>query len=213
MSLIIVLKDGGNFMKIKSNVSEQTKNNWLVDSVLLVSALLASISGIYFLYLPVGGYQGGRNPYYGIRILFERHTWSDIHIWTGVLMIVVILIHIPLHWKWVNNMTKRMMRELFGEEGNLNPRSRFNVFINMLVGFSFTATAVTGVYLLFVPGGPQAALYDPLFLFGRTTWDLIHTWSGVVLGIAALIHFAIHWKWAVKVTRKILNTEFRMNVD
>ena len=205
MSQIIDMNDGGSLMKIKSNVSEQTKNNWLVDSVLLISALLVSISGIYFLYLPVGGYQGGRNPYYGIRILFERHTWSDIHIWTGVLMIVVILIHIPLHWKWVVNMTKRMVRELFGKESNLNSRSRFNVFINMLVGFSFALTALTGVYLLFVPGGPQSALNDPMILFGRTTWDLIHTWSGVVLGIAALIHFAIHWKWVVKVSRKILN--------
>ena len=207
------MNDGGNFMKIKSNVSEQTKNNWLVDSVLLVSALLASISGIYFMYLPVGGYQGGRNPYYGIRILFERHTWSDIHIWTGILMIVVILIHIPLHWKWVKNMTKRTVRELFGKESNLNTRSRFNVFINMLVGLSFAITAVTGVYLLFVTGGPQSAVYDPMILFGRTTWDLIHTWSGVVLGIAALIHFAIHWNWVVKVSRKILNHNLTRNVE
>jgi len=213
MSQIIDLNDGGSFMKIKSNVSEQTKNNWLVDSVLLISALLVSISGIYFLYLPVGGYQGGRNPYYGIRILFERHTWSDIHIWTGVLMIVVILIHVPLHWNWVVNMTKRMVKDMFGKENSINSRSRFNVLINMLVGFSFALTALTGVYLLFVPGGPQSALNDPMILFGRTTWDLIHTWSGVVLGIAALIHFAIHWKWVVKVSRKILNPNPIRDID
>ena len=200
-------------MKIKSKVSEQTKNNWLVDSVLLISALLVSISGIYFLYLPVGGYQGGRNPYYGIQILFERHTWSDIHIWTGVLMIVVILIHIPLHWNWVVNMTKRMVKDMFGKENSINIRSRLNVFINMLVGFTFALTALTGVYLLFVPGGPQSALNDPMILFGRTTWDLIHTWSGVVLGIAAMIHFAIHWKWVVKVSRKILNPNPIRDID
>jgi len=201
------------FMKTQRYVSEQTKNNWLVDSVLLLSALFVSISGIYFLYLPVGGYQGGRNPYYGIRILFERHTWSDIHIWAGVLMIIVILIHVPLHWNWVKNMTKRTARELFGNERNLNPRSRFNVFINLMVGLSFSLTAVSGIYLLFVPGGPQFSQYDPMILFGRTTWDLIHTWSGVVLGIAALVHFAIHWKWVIKVTRKILNPSLSRDVD
>jgi len=200
-------------MKTQRYVSEQTKNNWLVDSVLLLSALFVSISGIYFLYLPIGGYQGGRNPYYGIRILFERHTWSDIHIWTGVLMIIVILIHVPLHWNWVKNMTKRTARELFGNERNLNPRSRFNVFINLMVGLSFSLTAVSGIYLLFVPGGPQFSQYDPMILFGRTTWDLIHTWSGVVLGIAALVHFAIHWKWVIKVTRKILNPSLSRDVD
>ena len=201
------------FMKTQRYVSEQTKNNWLIDSVLLLSALFVSISGIYFLYLPVGGYQGGRNPYYGIRILFERHTWSDIHIWAGVLMIIVILIHVPLHWNWVKNMTKRTARELFGIERNLNPRSRFNVFINLMVGLSFSLTAVSGIYLLFVPGGPQFSQYDPMILFGRTTWDLIHTWSGVVLGIAALVHFAIHWKWVIKVTRKILNPSLSRYVD
>jgi hypothetical protein len=72
---------------------------------------------------------------------------------------------------------------------------------------------VTGIYLLFVPGGPQSALYDPMILFGRTTWDLIHTWSGVILGIAGLIHFAIHWKWVIKVSRKILPPGLNRDVE
>ena len=84
-------------MPIKSSVSSQTRNNWLIDSLLLISAVGATLSGIYFLFLTTGGYQGGRNPYYGKVILFERLTWSDIHIWTGVIATTVILIHLPLH--------------------------------------------------------------------------------------------------------------------
>ena len=38
-----------------------------------------------------------------------------------------------------------------------------------------------------------------MFLFSRTTWDLIHTWAGVTLIAAAVIHLAIHWRWIVKV--------------
>ncbi|MCK4725728.1 MAG: DUF4405 domain-containing protein [Anaerolineales bacterium] len=194
-------------MKNKSSVSKQTQENWMIDITLFISAVLASISGIYFLYLPIGGYQGGRNPYYGIRILFERHTWSEIHIWTGVLMIVVVLVHVPIHWDWIVNMTKRMVRQLMGKDTNLNVRSRFNVFINVLVGLSFIIVAVTGVYLLFVPGVPKGVVSDPMILFSRTTWDLIHSWSGVVVILAGLVHFAIHWKWVVKVTRKVLKFE------
>jgi len=189
-------------MIINNNVSKQTKDNWLIDSFLAVSAVLASISGIYFLFFPVGGYQGGRNPYFGVHILFERHTWGDIHTWTGVMMIAILLVHIPLHWHWVVNMTRRTLRELFSRDRNLNPRSRFNVFINLMVGISFILTALSGIYLLFVPGGPQSTI-NSAFLFGRTTWDLIHTWAGAALVIAGLVHFAIHWKWVVKVTRKI----------
>jgi len=108
----------------KSSVSNQTRNNWLIDAVLLISAVGATLSGIYFLFLTTGGYQGDRNPYYGIVILFERHTWSDIHIWTGVMATIVILIHLPLHWGWIVNMTKRMVKDLLGKGQNLNARSR-----------------------------------------------------------------------------------------
>ena len=195
-------------MQIKSSVSSQTRNNWLVDSLLLISAVGATLSGIYFFFLTTGGYQGGRNPYYGIVILFERHTWSEIHIWTGVIATIVILIHVPLHWGWIVNMTRRMVKELLGKDQNLNARSRFNVLINVLVGLSFFVSAITGIYLLFVPGGPRMAVTDPMILFSRTTWDLIHTWSSVVVTLAAVVHFAIHWKWVVKVTRKILSVRW-----
>ncbi|MFC2055153.1 DUF4405 domain-containing protein [Chloroflexota bacterium] len=193
---------------IKSSVSSQTRNNWLIDAVLLISAVGATLSGIYFLFLTTGGYQGGRNPYYGIVILFERHTWIDIHIWTGVIATIVILIHVPLHWGWIVNMTKRMVKDLLGKNQNLNARSRFNVVINVLVGLSFLVSAITGIYLLFVPGGPRMVVTDPMIPFSRATWDLIHTWSSVVLTLAAVVHFAIHWKWVVKVTRKILGVRW-----
>jgi hypothetical protein len=41
-------------------------------------------------------------------------------------------------------------------------------------------------------------------LFSRTTWDVIHTWSGVAMIAAAILHFAIHWRWIVKVAGKLL---------
>jgi hypothetical protein len=31
-------------------------------AALIISAVAAAFSGIYFLFLPTGGYQGGRNP-------------------------------------------------------------------------------------------------------------------------------------------------------
>jgi hypothetical protein len=41
-----------------------------------------------------------------------------------------------------------------------------------------------------------------MFLFSRTVWDLIHTWSGVVLIAAAAVHLSIHWRWVTKVTAR-----------
>ncbi len=188
---------------IPKKVSDQTRNNWLLDMSLLTSGLLAALSGVYFLILPSGGYQGGRNPYYQIQILFERHTWQDLHIWGGLAMILIAMAHIALHWKWISGMVKRTWNELSGKCGCMNPRGRWNLILNLVVGISFSLTAISGIYLLFVPGGRNAL--DPALLFSRTTWDLIHTWAGVVFIDAAILHFVIHWRWVSNVTRKIFS--------
>jgi hypothetical protein len=54
---------GDLLMEKKRVVSIQTRNNLILDSLLFVSGLITAISGIYFLFLPVAGYQGGRNTH------------------------------------------------------------------------------------------------------------------------------------------------------
>jgi hypothetical protein len=193
-------------MSNNASVSKQTRNNWLIDASLLTSALIAMLSGIYFLYLPIGGYQGGRNPAYNITTLFTRHTWDDLHTWSGVAMIAVVVIHLSLHWCWVVTMARRMVKEIFGKSASMNARGRFNLWVNITVAVSFIVTALSGVYFLFLPGGRGTA--DPLFLFNRQTWDMIHTWGAVVLILAAVAHFVIHWNWIVKVSRGVVKVVF-----
>jgi hypothetical protein len=190
-------------MTIQKSVSKQTRDNWIIDAGLFLSAVMAILSGAYFLYLPVGGYQGGRNPTYGIQIIFERSTWDDIHTWTGILMISIAALHIVLHWKWIQSMTLRIVKTLFNTDNRLNFRSWINALVNAVAGFSFLAAALSGVYFLWFPGG-RYGVADPLILFQRSTWDLVHTWSGIMLVFAALAHLVIHWRWIIKVTNKIL---------
>lgn len=183
-------------------VSTQTRNNFFIDSFLFTGGVLTALSGIYFLFLPVGGYQGGRNPLYGIVILFTRHTWGDIHIWAGVAVMALGALHIPLHWKWIVSMTRRALKMLTGKS-KMNAYAKFNLGVNMLVGLSALILAVSGLYFLLVPGASHETVApDPAWLFSRTTWNLIHTWSGVAMLAAATLHFYIHWKWAFKITRK-----------
>jgi hypothetical protein len=185
-------------------MSMQTRMNWLIDVAVFLGGILAGLSGVYFLYLPSGGYQGGRNPMYGVTILWDRHTWSDVHLWGGVLMLAAIAIHFAIHWQWVKRMSRRTVSTLFSGGDKLSKGARFNLAIDALVAVSFLVCALSGVYFLFAPsGGFQGGRnlgWDPGFLFSRTTWDLIHTWSGVVLSAAAVVHFAIHWRWVKNVT-------------
>ena len=161
---------------------------------LLISGLISVLSGIYFLFLPIGGFQGGRNPFYDVIIFFERHTWGDIHTWSSVLIVILAALHIPLHWQWIVKMTKTGFRSLVGKS-RLNKHSRFNLFINILIGLSGLICGLSGLYFLFLPAAP-AWIFTPL------VWDLIHTWSGVVMTAAGILHLGIHWKWVVKVLGK-----------
>lgn len=186
-------------------MSRQTRLNWLIDTAVFIGALLSILTGIYFLALPIGGYQGGRNPLYGVVILFQRQTWSDWHVWGGVLMILAVIIHFSFHWDWVKMMTRRMVKAVRGEGSKFSRGAKVNLAVDGMIGLSFLATAVSGIYFLFIPtgyNGGRTVGWEPNFLFSRLTWDLIHTWGAVVMILAALVHFAIHWRWVVNVTRR-----------
>ena len=192
-------------MKNAVRISRQTQQNWLIDAAVFAGALLVGLTGIYFLYLPSGGYEGGRNPAYGLTILFGRGTWSDLHVWGGVLMILAVVIHFAIHWQWVKMMSRRIGRTIVGRGNGFSRGGKINLSINLVIGLSFLITAVSGIYFLFLPHGYQGGRnpgWDPGLLFSRTTWDLVHTWSAVVMILAASLHFFIHWRWVVNVTRR-----------
>lgn len=183
------------------------RNKWLLFAIVFLSGLVASLSGIYFLFLPSGGYEGGRNPWYGVTILFSRHAWEDLHAWGGVLMIVVAVVHFAIHWRWVKVMSKRTVKALFSRETKLAKGPRLSVAVNLVIAVSFLLTAVSGIYFLFAPSGGfeggRNIGWDPMFLFSRTTWDLIHTWAGVAFIGAAVVHFWMHWRWIKNMTTRL----------
>jgi hypothetical protein len=195
-----------NLISKPIRMSMQTRANWLVDAAVFIGGIVAALSGVYFLFLPSGGYQGGRNPAYGITILFDRSSWSDLHIWGGVLMIAAIAVHFVIHWQWVKMMGRRMINAMRSGGATFSKGAKINVAIDVLVAASFLVCALSGIYFLFAPSGGfqggQNTGWDPNWLFSRTTWDMIHTWSGVVLIAAAVVHFAIHWRWVKNVTKR-----------
>ncbi len=188
-------------------LSKRTRQNWLIDASVFVGAVLSLVTGIYFLFFPSGGYQGGRNPAYGIVLLFGRQTWDDLHTWGGILMIAAVVIHFTIHWEWVKMMARRTWLMSRGGRVNFSRGAKVNVAINIAIALSFLAAAVSGIYFLILPRGFMGGLqtgWDPGLLFSRTTWDLIHTWSAVVLAVAAMLHFIIHWRWIVNVTSRLI---------
>jgi hypothetical protein len=189
-------------MSKKITMSLQTRTNWIIDLTVFLGGVLAALSGVYFLFLPSGGYQGGRNPMYGVTILFSRHTWDDLHTWSGVAMIAAAAIHLAIHWGWIKMMARRIANAMHSKGAHLSQGAKLNVAINALVAISFVVTAVSGVYFMLVPAGGGNSAAAPVILFSSTMWDLIHTWAGVIMIGAVVVHFWIHWRWVVNVTSR-----------
>jgi multisubunit Na+/H+ antiporter MnhB subunit len=122
------------------------------------------------------------------------------------LMIVAAVVHFVYHWPWVVMMARRIAGGMRAQGSRMSLGAKVNVTVDILLASSFLVSAISGVVFLFSPGGGfqggTNTAWDFTFLWGRTTWDLIHTWSGVVMIIAAVLHFVIHWRWVLKVTRR-----------
>jgi hypothetical protein len=197
----------GDTTRIQKNpVSAKTRSNWLIDAAVFTGAIFTVLSGIYFLFLPTGG----RKATYDGIILFDRLTWEMFHTWGGVALILAIVIHFSIHWNWVVTMTKRVIGKVFGKGPSASSGSWVNLIIDAIIGLSFLISAASGIYFLFVPvGGYQGGRnldWEVVFIFNRTTWDVIHTWAGVIFILAAVLHFVIHWKWVVKVTKRVFDS-------
>ncbi|MHC4573776.1 MAG: DUF4405 domain-containing protein [Planctomycetota bacterium] len=92
--------------------------NFIVDLVSFLTLLGMVFTGIIMKYiLPPGtggcglGFRGGRGEEQ-VRELWSmtRHEWGFIHYDLAVLFVILMVVHIVLHWNWIKNC----FRSLFG---------------------------------------------------------------------------------------------------
>ncbi len=85
--------------------------NYILFIIMFLLALFQAVSGfLMWLVIPGGGggYQGGRGAELtGADFLWPRHTWIDLHDWTAVALVVMVIVHLILHWKWIIYTTKK----------------------------------------------------------------------------------------------------------
>jgi len=87
----------------------KNKINIIVDVFAFICFLVSGFAGIIlWQVLPSGnGFRGGRgeleeNLFWG----FARHQWNDVHTYAGLIFIVLVLLHLILHWGWIKNVPK-----------------------------------------------------------------------------------------------------------
>ena len=87
--------------------------NYILFIFLFLLGLCQVISGlVLWLALSSGaglkGAKGQGDIDTGSFLSWTRHEWIDFHDWTALALIVVVVIHLILHWKWIIYTTKKV---------------------------------------------------------------------------------------------------------
>ena len=81
-------------------------------------------------------------------------------------------------------------------------KTKINYFVDFIGLVAFLVVATTGFWRwLFLPSGGVGRGVDPSIVDFRRTLILWHDWGSVVLTIVIILHFVLHWKWIVCMTK------------
>ena len=75
---------------------------WVVNVISFVCLAIVTVTGmVNWLFLP-RGYRGAENA-----LLSVRHFLRDVHQWAALLLLIMIVIHLVLHWSYIKSNLKR----------------------------------------------------------------------------------------------------------
>ena len=97
------------------------------------------------------------------------HTWSVIHFFVNIALLVTAIVHIKQHWGWYKTLFKA---------SSLALKSK----ITMLVTILFLAVSITGVLLLAFVEGQGSSM------------GMAHYVIGLLFGVIGLGHFVKRWR-------------------
>ena len=94
-------------------MKNKARVHYWIDVIIAVGFILTAVSGLVLYLVPSGGYQGGRNPYYGREVMFLAHdAWKALHTWSSLAMTAGVLVHLVLHWRWMVCMTRNSLKRM-----------------------------------------------------------------------------------------------------
>lgn len=101
---------------------KKTYLNYLIDLLMLVAGALSAFSGLALLFMPRGrGFQRHSFAYYSPSFAgIQKHFWIDIHDWSSILLILIVILHLILHWNWIVCVTKSFFTKRAVLSGNVD---------------------------------------------------------------------------------------------
>jgi hypothetical protein len=88
-----------NIYFLKMIIMNNIKINYFVDALMLIAGLLCGLTGIMKLDLILS---------FKVYQLIDYKMLSIIHDWSGVVLVLLIIVHLILHLNWIKQITKNI---------------------------------------------------------------------------------------------------------
>lgn len=88
----------------------KAKRNYYVDTVIGITFLIIAVSAIVFL-VPTSWIDFSVSTTPTILGL-DFGVWQTLHKWSGIAMLIGVVIHQLLHWNWIVTMTKKVLPQV-----------------------------------------------------------------------------------------------------
>lgn len=81
--------------------------NLVIDTAALLVMLAMVATGFLLKWVLPPGSRGGQ----GLQLWdTTRHDWGDLHFWLAVALLLLMFVHVLLHWSWVCALVARLAR-------------------------------------------------------------------------------------------------------
>jgi hypothetical protein len=138
---------------------EKNKSNWWIDAVLL---------GLFWI------------------SFFPGLTSLALHEWLGVAAVLLAVLHLIMHWSWMETVTLKFFSHLSGQ-------ARMFYALDLVVMAGFVMILCTGLLI---------STWLDLPLYDMAAWTHIHLMVSVFTLVLVALKLVLHWRWITCAARR-----------
>jgi hypothetical protein len=180
--------------KKEAQIMKKNECNFWLDWIMLFAFLVTVVSG-FILWLAIP--RSNSAAFVGI----DRTVWLAVHIGSGLLGLLGVIIHIVWHWDWLKALRGRAL-------GTLKGQVRANRLINRLTWFAFILSNIFGVLAWLLSASMSSEAIKML--------DRFHVATGMAWLVFLATHLVLHQKWIVSAMQRYLpfglSTDLKSNL-
>lgn len=124
-----------------------------------------------------------------------------VHNRLGFLLVLLLIIHIKLNWKWIATLTKQFINKKLKNKKFLH--NTLNYIITIVLFISYFLLITTGIIKF---PGFLSAIGINLLNVPINEVSLIHDWSGVTAVFLSIIHLILNFNWLKTTTKSLLKS-------